>query len=980
MTSDCFTHRYAHLLATGQYIPVYESGPAWIGATLSVLCVYDAVLLGGLTFALYTDRTVGFFQSPAHGETPAAFVTGVGVVASFMATLGFSLMYLALFLCDFAREAASPLGWLLGLLLLLHSVFFGRVAAVAHYQTQWWVVSVTDWMREQPSAATGAYVAASAASGIFGIIVLSIVNGDLHGGGWPLRWTWSGPAGTAFFLGIVWLYDAAMLSLAAQAAFFGEPVWHFRSRPEYKAQLLVASSVHSHAGWFMIFLSGLPIARTLPPGLANLVVLWCLANAAAHASIAQVALKNRESSFFVPTEFSERARDASLLGHGLMVLFFGVSALVAWFAANNPVVCDGNDGDHHLTLNELAHCRLLPGWIDGLESGSGWPIFVGGCLAALWLLDGALSAVGARVIHFGEPLGFLAPPAYIQRDPERRGKLLRRLQTMAAGFLIAGTIVLILALIPEAFNAAFGPRAILASNLLAFSLLGHVPPLLALSNVFRTGRPVHMLHPTETSKRSPIPSRLALFGAFFCFFTALWIFITQDALPGWPEGFWPSLDAANWHGLLLAALLSADAIWLLNAADLQMSGEMAASRWGARPLPGATEEELYDLGERLAIAAAVVQHGVLFTLVITFNTTLSNALFGSIRALPMLLELTLALHGVLLGFLGYLFKRGLAIALFAPSPRADDAPRRMLTVGGGCLVMALLLPLLDGWFWWETSGILLFGVLSAATPLTHGLYSGGVLAQAFGHDRRVLRRVSFGVCALCASLMGACFMMSLASGGHITMEYHAFWPVQYMLVVALALFSFINVVPIFGAMEAWYTGVNFCGFSSEDAPHATARIPSACALLMAAIVSMTLGGSLWTLSGSVIDLNDTPLLSGPMPTRASLLEAESCRLYFGTSGCKEEMCGGEIGGEIGKWNKNAPELIEGFDASATSTQLELLAFCELLHGARSPLHPDHAPEAIQCFMKELHDDRVAQGQSFPIEPRLFDETVRELLF
>ena len=143
---------------------------------------------------------------------------------------------------------------------------------------------------------------------------------------------------------------------------------------------------------------------------------------------------------------------------------------------------------------------------------------------------------------------------------------------------------------------------------------------------------------------------------------------------------------------------------------------------------------------------------------------------------------------------------------------------------------------------------------------------------------------------------------------------------------------------------------------------------------------MTLGVSLWTLSGSVIDLNDTPLLSGPMPTRASLLEAESCRLYFGTSGCKEEMCGGEIGGEIGKWNKNAPELIEGFDASATSTQLELLAFCELLHGARSPLHPDHAPEAIQCFMKELHDDRVAQGQSFPIEPRLFDETVRELLF
>ena len=69
------------------------------------------------------------------------------------------------------------------------------------------------------------------------------------------------------------------------------------------------------------------------------------------------------------------------------------------------------------------------------------------------------------------------------------------------------------------------------------------------------------------------------------------------------------------------------------------------------------------------------------------------------------------------------------------------------------------------------------------------------------------------------------------------------------------------MLPIYGAMEAWYTGVNFCGFAREDAPHATARLPSALALLVAAIVCMTFGGALWTLSGTNrhVELSSPPL-------------------------------------------------------------------------------------------------------------------------
>ena len=129
-----------------------------------------------------------------------------------------------------------------------------------------------------------------------------------------------------------------------------------------------------------------------------------------------------------------------------------------------------------------------------------------------------------------------------------------------------------------------------------------------------------------------------------------------------------------------------------------MCGEAAPARWGARPLPDATEDELYDLGERLAVAAAVVQNGVLFALLLTFNAPLSTALFGEVRVLPMALELLLGTHGVLVFFLAYLFRRGLAISLFAPSPsgRREIPPQRLQRASMACLGLAILLPLFDG--------------------------------------------------------------------------------------------------------------------------------------------------------------------------------------------------------------------------------------------------------------------------------------------
>ena len=134
----------------GSFEPTPSSGTAWFGSVLSVLCLYDAVLLFGLTIALYSDRVVGFFQAPPDGDLPPVAVASIAMLASFSLTFGLCLGYLALFLCDFSREAWVPLGELLGLLLLGHSAFFAKVRDASCRRSPAQIRSAADLRRSSP--------------------------------------------------------------------------------------------------------------------------------------------------------------------------------------------------------------------------------------------------------------------------------------------------------------------------------------------------------------------------------------------------------------------------------------------------------------------------------------------------------------------------------------------------------------------------------------------------------------------------------------------------------------------------------------------------------------------------------------------------------------------------------------------------------------------------------------------------------------
>ena len=378
------------------------------------------------------------------------------------------------------------------------------------------------------------------------------------------------------------------------------------------------------------------------------------------------------------------------------------------------------------------HCidAIHLGWFRGL--GGLGAVFLGACLAALWIADGVFFAVCARVVRFGEPIGFVAPAQEIRGDMATRSKLLRRFRACGAGFLLAGGIVFLLTLSPVGFSAVFGPRGILASNLLALSLLAHVPAFSVLSRVFKSSRPFFMLHPTEASRRSLTPAYAAAFAALFCLVAGVAIIITQDALPPagsvWPHLF--SLSGMDWHGLLLAAMLFVDALVLLRISDVQLTGEPQLC---LRPLPEVDEHQLGDLGEALAAVSGGLQGLCTMALWLAFCPSLCAALFGTMRVLPLLWELVLALHAVGLFGLGYLFRRGLAIGVFEP-PSPRDAPEAALFstermpstlqyAAAGCAALSYLLPLIDGGYWWETTGNVLFTILVGSVPLTHGLYT-----------------------------------------------------------------------------------------------------------------------------------------------------------------------------------------------------------------------------------------------------------------
>ena len=90
-----------------------------------------------------------------------------------------------------------------------------------------------------------------------------------------------------------------------------------------------------------------------------------------------------------------------------------------------------------------------------------------------------------------------------------------------------------------------------------------MPALSALLRVLLTHERVHMLAPTAWSERSRVPALLTLLADLFCLVAGLAILVTQDRFA------LPPLATSDWHGLLLAVILTLDAHLLLAAARAQ---------------------------------------------------------------------------------------------------------------------------------------------------------------------------------------------------------------------------------------------------------------------------------------------------------------------------------------------------------------------------------------------------------------------------
>ena len=90
-----------------------------------------------------------------------------------------------------------------------------------------------------------------------------------------------------------------------------------------------------------------------------------------------------------------------------------------------------------------------------------------------------------------------------------------------------------------------------------------VPALSALLRVLLTHERMHMLAPTAWSERSRVPALLTLLADLFCLVAGLAILVTQDRFA------LPPLATSDWHGLLLAVILTLDAHLLLAAARAQ---------------------------------------------------------------------------------------------------------------------------------------------------------------------------------------------------------------------------------------------------------------------------------------------------------------------------------------------------------------------------------------------------------------------------
>ncbi|KAL3893782.1 MAG: hypothetical protein SGPRY_014002, partial [Prymnesium sp.] len=709
-----------------------------------------------------------------------------------------------------------------------------------------------------------------------------------------------------FWLSLLCIYDGGLLSAAAHAAHTGESETHFYPRPELLRRLAVGAGLFSTLGFCLLVVSGTPIARAMPPQIGDVLGLLCLANAASHVAVCYVIYTNRPWGVLQPTDFSERRRDLALGVQCVLAFLFFLLGFFAFASAHNPLPCDSN-ADEQLSLSEAQHCLDLSAIAElfsHIHFASPRVVGLGLLLATIWLCDAAVCSMAAKVQRTGQPMGVLQPiDAEEARGEhgrsERTLSWLRRLSTATVTLRLLGCFTLGLTLSPKLFATFFGSNGIVAINLLSLTLLLHSPVFALLSSVFFNSKPALLFRPTELSRRSSLPEWLAAAASVGCFVTGVTLILVYDALPPLPA--WHGIDA---HALLLCLLFALDGGVCVQAALCQYERRAYLL---FRPFPDATPDELLAFGSKLAGVGGVAHWLSFLALLLSLNRSAANEAFSHDRALELVLELCLASHGVILSLLSYAMQSNVSIGVCeAPSDPSSAAwLGKMLRIAGvAAAVIGIGLPLLDGFFWWEAAGMALYTVLLAGVILTHGMYAGDVVADALerhGISPSKVRHLSFGITALAAAVMGVCFALATCPAGSITLRYAYF----YYLLTAMCAFCFLNLLPLAAAMETWYTDTSVCGFSAEDAPTGKAKVPllmgvvvvlrlprsrggvrgdycggffsqrlftgpsllpSACALLSAAIACCAVGGALWAFAVFVVRLDDsTAILHGELP-------------------------------------------------------------------------------------------------------------------
>ena len=642
--------RYRQLLA-GTYVPPPPPRDAtFFAIVLSALVLYDAALLALLARAIAADGPVHFLQPPPGGRRYQALICLAAAMG--LAVLALCTFFLALLLCDFAVVFFLLLGNALGLLLLAHAALCLKLSRIAHDGGEWGCLRASQWMTDDRSAPQ-LLLGGAALLALLGVIVLIITDsspsGPSLGWGW-LGFGWSyGPSGLALLLAFLLLWDGAVGLRAAQFAFDGyspddAPL---RSLPEQRFALLGGGAALVLVGWVLLLLSGLPVADGFSMvALCNATGVVCLGNALGHAALGVCYRRKRPMLLFKPTQWATAHRTEALGMQGLLAAAWTCAAIVSFTSVALAGPCDYNN-DHSTSLGELGTCfgaAMKSMGVEGVPLPSWGMVALGLTLALLWQFDAVVANLGCRVLRSGEQIACLAPLERASGSREASRALYARLR-LARALLTALALALFgVALAPAGFAVVFGPRGIGAYNLLALTLLAHVPALSALFRVLITHERLHMLAPTAWSELSKVPALLTLLADVFCLVAGLTIIFTRDTFA------LPPLATSDWHGLLLAVILTLDSHLLLAAARAQFehTPDQPAEHvlLFIRPLSGATAGELDELGDSLADAGGCCAAAGACVAWLSLFPAAAAALFSSVRACPRLAAMHHAMHHV----------------------------------------------------------------------------------------------------------------------------------------------------------------------------------------------------------------------------------------------------------------------------------------------------------------------------------------------